>query len=294
LAVKKGVDITSFVPLVWGGMALLVVLFIFVLRGDTGSLKTKSAPNSAFGPGGNVGQPPPGVDPNMFKQNPNNPPNEQPQQPQDQPPTLAELQGVWAQANMRKFLLGDRAVFVYFDGRKITSRMNGGTFSLQGNMYKERLEFGSGDQLVLVGKEHTLSVKMQGDQVNFGGTLSNGSNINETLTRLAKGGVGNGINGVWENTADPNLPQLMYINDGYFLNVVYDRAQKTSRKILGGTYSHAGNSFKGRIEYCTDAEVQLLEPQEQALQVQNQGNQLIFTGTLSNGKQINETYSRVQ
>jgi hypothetical protein len=90
--VKKGVDITNFVPLIWGGMALVTVLFVLVLRGDSGSLKTKAPQGFAFGPGGGGNnQPPPGVDPNMFQQNPNNPafqqnPNNPPQNDAKDPP----------------------------------------------------------------------------------------------------------------------------------------------------------------------------------------------------------------
>jgi hypothetical protein len=63
----------------------------------------------------------------------------------------------------------------------------GGGYTLQGNTYKERVEFGrfGTDELQkTVGKEQTFQIKIEGDTLLQVGTLSNGQELREVWKRV--------------------------------------------------------------------------------------------------------------
>ena len=65
-----------------------------------------------------------------------------------------------------------------------TSSNAGGTYSLQGNSYKEQVEFVSKDVQFLAGKEQPFQIKVEGDTWFVSGFLSNGLKIDERWKRV--------------------------------------------------------------------------------------------------------------
>jgi hypothetical protein len=63
----------------------------------------------------------------------------------------------------------------------------GGTWSLEGNQYRERCEFSTKAHAHLRGKEATLTVKIDGDKLFLEGVLDTGFKINEVWKRAAAG-----------------------------------------------------------------------------------------------------------
>lgn len=60
----------------------------------------------------------------------------------------------------------------------------GGTYSLEGNVYKELIQFGAGNLAKMVGQEQVFEAKFEGDNWQHSGKLSNGFQVRETWKRL--------------------------------------------------------------------------------------------------------------
>ena len=106
-----------------------------------------------------------------------------------------------------------------------------------------------------------------------------------------------GLDGSWENISpslNPNLRQVRHNNGNQFVWIIYDRNTKTTVLMSGGTCSLQGSTYKEVIEYCSPGIQEKLLGQEQVLTVQFQGDQVTFSGVLSSGVRINETYRRTR
>jgi hypothetical protein len=70
---------------------------------------------------------------------------------------------------------------------KIPVTAAGGTYTLEGDTYKERVEFGrfgTPELQKVVGKEQTFQVEVDGDTMIQTGTLSNGQKLREVWKRV--------------------------------------------------------------------------------------------------------------
>ncbi len=113
----------------------------------------------------------------------------------------------------------------------------------------------------------------------------------------AAGAGASGLDGAWENVTpgfNPALRQVKHINGGQFTWTISDRSRGIMVLMSGGSCTVQGNSYKETIEYCNPGIQERLLGQEQTLTVQLQGDQVTFTGVLTSGVQINETFQRLR
>lgn len=68
---------------------------------------------------------------------------------------------------------------IYSKGEMSPVGSAGGTWSLEGNQYKERCEFASQGWEHLRGKEATFTIKIEGEKLLQGGVLDTGFKVNE-------------------------------------------------------------------------------------------------------------------
>lgn len=84
-----------------------------------------------------------------------------------------------------KILSGGRFVFVAFDTRSGKPLYTaGGTYSLDGNAYTERMEFASERISDLIGKDQSFTVEVREDMLKQQGTLTNGQPLKEEFRRI--------------------------------------------------------------------------------------------------------------
>ncbi|MDY3562226.1 hypothetical protein R5W23_003688 [Gemmata sp. JC673] len=106
-----------------------------------------------------------------------------------------------------------------------------------------------------------------------------------------------GLDGAWENVTpgfNPNLRQIKHINGNQFTWVIWDRTRRTAVLVSGGTCSLQGNVYKEVIEYCGAGIQEQLLGREQVLTVESNGDRVTFSGVLTSGVRINETYQRMR
>lgn len=106
----------------------------------------------------------------------------------------------------------------------------------------------------------------------------------------------NRLQGTWEQIYDGprQLKQIKIINEDHFVWVTYDVLSKVAVATAGGTYTLDGDTYKEQIEFGrfgTPA-LQKLVGTEQTFKVEIDGDQLIQTGTLSDGTKLRETMTR--
>jgi hypothetical protein len=76
-------------------------------------------------------------------------------------------------------------IWVVYDLKKnAPTSSGGGTYSLVGNTYTERLNFATSRAAMLVGKEQSLRLTIEGDRMTEAGTLSDGTKIEEVWKKL--------------------------------------------------------------------------------------------------------------
>ena len=87
-----------------------------------------------------------------------------------------------------KVINQDHFIWVTYDKEsKIPLTAAGGSYTLEGNTYKERVEFGrfgTAELQKTVGKEQTFQVKVDGDTMTMTGTLSNGQELREVWKKV--------------------------------------------------------------------------------------------------------------
>ena len=84
-----------------------------------------------------------------------------------------------------KLLTPTHFMWVVYDvATKKVESSAGGTYSLDGNTYREQIDFASGEVEALVGKPQIFTTKLDGDTWSLAGTLSNGLKIEEVWKRI--------------------------------------------------------------------------------------------------------------
>lgn len=131
-------------------------------------------------------------------------------------------------------------------------------------------------------------------------TLSIG--IATALAYGGDGGVGEAtrhrMEGTWEHGFEnaPQDRQVKVITKDHFIWVTYDRESKLPLTCAGGSCSFQGDTYKEVVEFGrfgTD-ELQKVVGKEQVFKVEFQGDQVTITGTLSNGQELREVWTRVK
>ena len=106
-----------------------------------------------------------------------------------------KLEGTWEhtfedEPRLRqiKVINQDHFIWVTYDQEsKSPVTAAGGTYTLEGDTYKERVEFGrfgTRELQEVVGKEQTFQVEVSGDTMLQTGTLSNGQRLKEVWKRV--------------------------------------------------------------------------------------------------------------
>jgi hypothetical protein len=108
----------------------------------------------------------------------------------------------------------------------------------------------------------------------------------------------NKVEGTWEHTFpnEPALRQVKVINQDHFIWATYDRESKIPVAVAGGSYKLDGNTYTERVEFGrfgTD-QLQQIVGKEQTFNVEIVGDTLTLTGTLSNGMELREVWTRVK
>lgn len=116
------------------------------------------------------------------------------------------------------------------------------------------------------------------------------------LSRNAWGGTGDKIEGQWELVSGQNLPsgwkEIKLISGGHFIWVIYDTQKKNTAYTGGGTYKIEGDHYTEHVEFMTVDGADALIGKDQPFTVKWQGNNLVITGTMSNGGALTETWKR--
>jgi len=84
-----------------------------------------------------------------------------------------------------KMLSGGHFMFAAYDtetGQPLYAA--GGTYSLEGNSYTERMEFASDKIADLIGRDQSFTIHLDGDTFTQTGTLSNGRVLSEQWKRI--------------------------------------------------------------------------------------------------------------
>jgi hypothetical protein len=105
------------------------------------------------------------------------------------------------------------------------------------------------------------------------------------------------LDGTWELVSGQSLPKgardIKIISGGHFIFVAYDREKGKPLYTGGGTYILNGSSFTEHMDFASDKISAGLIGKDQPFTVKVDGDTFIQTGTLSNGKDLSETWKRV-
>lgn len=106
------------------------------------------------------------------------------------------LDGAWELVSGQPLPEGTRDVKILADGHFMFTAydigtgkplyMAGGTYTLDGTDYVEHMSFGSEkmEAAGLIGKDHSFTVKIEGETLKQTGTLANGRPLEETFRRV--------------------------------------------------------------------------------------------------------------
>lgn len=92
----------------------------------------------------------------------------------------------------------------------------------------------------------------------------------------------------------PGWKEIKLISGGHFIWVIYDGQRKNKAYTGGGTYKIDGNQCIENLEFMTEPDANAFIGKDQHLTIKLEGNNLVLTGTLSNGAKMNETWKRVE
>lgn len=108
----------------------------------------------------------------------------------------------------------------------------------------------------------------------------------------------NKVEGTWEHILprEPELLQVKVINQDHFIWVTYQKESRIPLYAAGGTYTLDGDTYKERVEFGQFGSRKLQEVvgNEQIFHIQLDGDTLTVTGTMSNGQQLREVWTRVK
>jgi hypothetical protein len=107
----------------------------------------------------------------------------------------------------------------------------------------------------------------------------------------------NQLDGTWELVSGQPLPKgardIKIISEGHFIFVAYDTNKGKPLYTGGGTYILNGSSYTEHMDFASDQISAGLIGKDQQFSVKVGGDTFIQTGTLSNGKNLLETWKRV-
>jgi hypothetical protein len=116
--------------------------------------------------------------------------------------------------------------------------------------------------------------------------------------RTAWGGTEDKIEGRWERVSGQGLPagwkEFKLIAGGHFMFVYYDTGKKKAAITGGGTYKIDGEHYTEHVEFMDVEDAKDFIGKDQLFTVKWEGDNLIVTGTLSNGEKLNVTYKRTE
>lgn len=106
------------------------------------------------------------------------------------------------------------------------------------------------------------------------------------------------MEGTWEHgfVNAPEHRQVKVITKDHFIWVTYDRDSKLPLTCAGGSCSFQGDTYREVIEFgqfSTDF-LQKIVGKEQVFKVAFEGDRATITGTLSNGMELREVWTRVK
>src|SRR5213080_3543217 len=105
------------------------------------------------------------------------------------------------------------------------------------------------------------------------------------------------LDGTWELVSGQQLPKgardIKIISGGHFIFVAYDTEKGKPLYTGGGTYVVNGSSYSEHIDFASDEISTGLVGKDQPFAVKVDGDTFTQTGTLSNGKDLSETWKRV-
>ena len=105
------------------------------------------------------------------------------------------------------------------------------------------------------------------------------------------------LDGTWELVSGQPLPKgardIKIISGGHFIFVAYDTEKGKPLYTGGGTYIQNGSSWTEHVDFASDEISAGLVGKDQPFTVKMDGDVFTQTGTLSNGKDLSETWKRV-
>jgi hypothetical protein len=117
-------------------------------------------------------------------------------------------------------------------------------------------------------------------------------------SRSAWGSEGNKIEGSWELVSGQNVPagwkEIKLISGGHFIWVVFDTQKRKTAYTGGGTYKLDGDHYTEHVDFITVDGAEGMIDKDQPFTIKWEGNNLVVTGTLSNGEKLTETWKRAE
>jgi hypothetical protein len=90
-----------------------------------------------------------------------------------------------ADAKRVKIVNATHFIWLAYDAqKKVPENFAGGTYTLVGDDYVEKIEFGSAETSELFGKDQKFKAKVEGDKWTHTGTLSSGLKLSEIWKRV--------------------------------------------------------------------------------------------------------------
>jgi hypothetical protein len=104
------------------------------------------------------------------------------------------------------------------------------------------------------------------------------------------------LDGTWELVAGQQLPKgarvIKVISGGHFIFAAYDTEKGETLYTGGGTYILNGSSYTEHVDFG-DKPSDGIVGKDQHFTVKIDGDRFMQAGTLSNGRDLSETYKRV-
>jgi len=105
------------------------------------------------------------------------------------------------------------------------------------------------------------------------------------------------LDGTWELVSGQPLPEgtrdIKIIADGHFMFAAYDTKNGNPLYSAGGTCTLDGTAYTEHMDFASDPIAPGLVGRDQAFTITLDGDSFTQTGTLSNGKDLNEVWKRI-
>lgn len=115
---------------------------------------------------------------------------------------------------------------------------------------------------------------------------------------MKEGAMKNELTGAWELVSGQPLPKgardIKLFADGHFMFTAYDTKTGTPLYSAGGTYKLSGSNYTEYMAFASEKIAPGLVSKDQSFTIEINGNTLKQSGTLSNGKPLEETFRRLR